>query len=287
MVGSYLGTRKVFNIGAGFQYHPDAMRYVRPRATVTPAGATEPRAVLATDAPNPAPVGANELPAGSPANATFNGDWVSQPMRHIAVDAFLDMPLHHDGDAITAHSVYYNLNYGRNYVRNIGIMPVGVSNPGARVPAGVAGAGQFQFEQPGFNGGGTAYPIHGTGSVFYTQAGYLMPKRWTKGFARFQPTGAISVVDFERLGERYVMPELGLNWIFAGQNAKIQLQWRNRPIYESATLTRDGLAPVNPSATNAATNQVYPLQTGMRRLRDAGGKKVSRQDIIVQFHVHL
>jgi hypothetical protein len=201
-------------------------------------------------------------------------------MRHIAVDAFLDLPLHHDGDAITAHSVYYNLGYGQNYVRNIGIMPVGVGNPATRIPAGQANAGQFQFEQPGFNGGGTAYPIHGTGNVFYTQAGYLLPKRWTKGFARIQPTAAVSYVDFERLGESYVMPELGFNWIFGGQNAKIQFQWRNRPMYESATLTTDGLAAT-------ATNQVYPTQTGMRRLRDAGGRKVNRQDVIVQFHVHL
>ena len=279
MVGSYLGTRKVFNIGAGFQYHPAAMRYVRPRATVTPAGGTA-RPVSPTEAPNPAPVGAARLPAGDPRNATFNGDWVSEPMRHIAVDAFLDLPLHHDGDAITAHSVYYNLGYGQNYVRNIGIMPVGVGNPATRIPAGQANAGQFQFEQPGFNGGGTAYPIHGTGNVFYTQAGYLLPKRWTKGFARIQPTAAVSYVDFERLGESYVMPELGFNWIFGGQNAKIQFQWRNRPMYESATLTTDGLAAT-------ATNQVYPTQTGMRRLRDAGGRKVNRQDVIVQFHVHL
>jgi hypothetical protein len=279
MVGSYLGTRKVFNIGAGFQYQRDAMRYVRPRATVAAAGGGT-RPVTATEAPNPAPTGPNKLPEGSPANATFNGDFVSAPMRHWAVDAFLDVPLHHDGDAITAHSVYYNLDYGPNYVRNIGIMPVGVSNPATRVPAGLPRAGQFQFEQPGFNGGGTAYPIHGTGSVWYTQAGYLLPKRWTKGFARWQPTAALSYVDFERLGESYLMPELGLNWIFAGQNAKIQLQWRNRPMYESATATTDGLAPT-------ATNQVYPLQTGMRRLRDAGNRKVSRQDVIMQFHVHF
>jgi hypothetical protein len=95
------------------------------------------------------------------------------------------------------------------------------------------------------------------------------------------------VVNFDRLAEGYVMPELGLNWIFGGQNAKIQLQWRNRPMYESATLTADGLAPTNPTTAGGATNQVYPLQTGIRRLRDASGKKVSRQDVIVQFHVHL
>jgi hypothetical protein len=91
------------------------------------------------------------------------------------------------------------------------------------------------------------------------------------------------VVNFDRLSEGYVMPELGLNWIFAGQNAKIQLQWRNRPQYESPTATSDG----NPlSAANANTAK-YPMQTGLRRLRDAQGKKINRQDVIVQFHVHL
>ena len=272
MVGSYLGTRRVFNVGAGFQYHPSAMRYARARDSVTVAGVR--RAVLPTDVPNPIPVGAARLAPGA-STAAFNSDWVEQPMRHLAVDAFLDLPLGHDGDAVTAHGVWYNLDYGRNYVRNIGIMPVGVANPGTRLPNG-----QFQFEQPGFNGGGTAYPLHGTGNVLYAQGGYLLPKRWTRGFSRLQPTGALTYASFERLGESYVMPELGLNWIFAGQNAKIQLQWRNRPMYESAARTTDGLAPT-------ATNQVYPTQTGMRRLRDAGGGRVSRQDVIMQFHVHF
>jgi hypothetical protein len=203
-------------------------------------------------------------------------------MQHGAVDAFLDLPLHHDGDALTAHTVYYDLNYGPNYVRNIGIMPVGVNNPATRIPTGLQGAGQFQFEQPGFNGGGTAYPIHGTGNVWYTQAGYLVPKRWTRGFSRLQPTAALSVVNFDRLAEGYVMPELGLNWIFAGQNAKIQLQWRNRPIYESAGATTNGLAPAADGS-----NQIYPTQVGIRRMRDASGNKMSRQDVIMQFHVHF
>lgn len=284
-VGSYYGTRKVFNIGAGFQYHSDAMRYVRPRQTVQVGG--NPVAVLPTDAPNPAPVGPNALPAGSPAAPTFNGDWVTAPMKHWAVDAFLDLPLHHDGDAITAHSVFYNLDYGPNYVRNIGIAPIGVSNPATRLPTGVPNAGQFQFEQPGFNGGGTAYPIHGTGTVFYTQAGYLLPKRWTRHLARWQPTAAISHVKFDRLSESYTMPELGFNWIFAGQNAKLQFQWRNRPMYESPTLTTNGLAPVNPTAASPSTNQVYPTQVGMRRMRDANGDKISKQDFLLQLHVHF
>jgi hypothetical protein len=273
-VGSYLGTKRVFNIGAGFQNHPAGMRYVAPRA-FTGTGAAR-RAVLPTDAANPAPT----IPNLAVNDSTYNGDWVEAPMRHWAVDAFLDLPLGHDGDAVTVHSAYYNMDYGPNYVRNIGIMPVGVANPATRIPAGQPNAGQFQFQQPGFAGGGAGYPIHGTGSVWYTQAGYLLPKSWTRGFNRLQPTGALSVVSFERLGEGYVMPELGINWILGGQNAKITLQWRRRPIYDSPTRTNDNLAPVIPTAVAPATNQAFPLQTGMRRTG-------ARNDILLQFHVHF
>jgi hypothetical protein len=279
-VGSYLGTRRVLNVGAGFQYHPAAMRYVRARDSVTAGGAR--RAVSPTEAPNPAPVGAQQLAPGA-STAAFNGDWVNVPMRHWAVDAFMDLPLRHDGDALTAHTAYYDLDYGPNYVRNIGIMPVGVSNPAATVPGPTAGTTRFQFEQPGFAGGGAGYPVHGTGTIWYTQAGYLLPRRMTRHFGRLQPTGALSVVRFDRLAEGYVMPEAGLNWIFAGQNAKIQLQWRNRPQYESPTATTDG----HPQSAANGNAFKYPAQVGLRRLRDARGRRVNRQDVIVQFHVHL
>ena len=273
-VGSYLGTKKVFNIGAGFQYHPGAMRHVQPRNFVGLGAAR--RAVLPTDVTNPAPTIRNLAVNDS----TYNGDWVTTPMRHFAVDAFLDLPLGHKGDAITAHTAYYMMDYGPNYVRNIGIMPIGVSNPTTRIPAGQPNAGQFQFEQPGFAGGGSGYPIHGTGTVWYTQAGYLLPKTWTTKYSRVQPTGALSVVNFERLGEGYVMPEIGINLLLAGQNAKIQLQLRRRPIYDSPTRTTDGLAPAVQTAAAPATNQAFPLQTGMRRTG-------SRNDLLMQFHVHF
>lgn len=267
-VGSYLGTKRVFNIGAGFQYHPQAMRYVARRDSVTVGGVR--RAVLPTDVTNPAPSGASR--ASTPTN---NGDWVTTPMKHFALDAFLDLPLGHDKDALTVHSAYYWLDYGPNYVRNIGIMPIGTANPATR-----DANGQFVFRQPEFNGAGAGYPMHGTGTVWYTQAGYLLPKKWTRGLARWQPAAALSIVDFERLGERYVMPEVGLGWYIAGHNAKIQWLWRRRPIYESAVATRDGLAPVIPTAASPATNQLFPTQVGMRR-------NGSRDEVIMQFHVHF
>jgi len=71
-----------------------------------------------------------------------------------------------------------------------------------------------------------------------------------------------------------------LNLLLAGQNAKIGIQLRRRPIYDSPTRTTDGLAAIIPTAAAPATNQAFPLLTGMRRTG-------SRNDLLIQFHVHL
>lgn len=77
--GTYLGTKKVFNIGAGFQYQPDAMWH---------------RGVSATDT-------------------------IQTDMRHFAIDAFYDAPLNSStGSAISAYAAYINFQHGPGYVRN-------------------------------------------------------------------------------------------------------------------------------------------------------------------------
>ncbi|MDX2306108.1 MAG: porin [Microscillaceae bacterium] len=79
-VGSYLGTMKVFNLGAGWHRHP---------------GAT---AILENDASEPK----------------------KQDINLFGVDAFLDMPLKKgDAGALTAYAVYYNFDYGKNYTRGV------------------------------------------------------------------------------------------------------------------------------------------------------------------------
>lgn len=77
-VGSYLGEKKVFNIGAGFFLHP--------KGSIIDSGTLV--------APN------------------LEGEDVSI----FAVDAFYDTPLGEDGSAITAYAVYQNSGYGKNYL---------------------------------------------------------------------------------------------------------------------------------------------------------------------------
>lgn len=70
-VGTYLGKKKVFGIGAGFFAHPNGMFN------------------------------------------TTSGEHSS--VTHLAVDAFLDMPVGSNG-ALNAYLAYMNFNYGENYV---------------------------------------------------------------------------------------------------------------------------------------------------------------------------
>lgn len=77
-VGSYLGGKKIFNVGAGFFLHPKG-------------------AVIDT---------------GTALNPNLEGEDVSI----FAVDAFYDVPLTDNGSAITAYAVYQNSNYGKNYL---------------------------------------------------------------------------------------------------------------------------------------------------------------------------
>jgi hypothetical protein len=77
--GTYLGTKRVFNIGAGFQYQPDAMW--RKGATIT--------------------------------------DTITSPMRHFAVDAFYDAPINSaKGTALSVYATYMKLEHGPGYIRN-------------------------------------------------------------------------------------------------------------------------------------------------------------------------
>ena len=77
-VGSYLGGKKVFNVGAGFFLHPKG----------------------------------SVIDTGSATTPKLEGEDVSI----FAVDAFYDAPIGEGGSAITAYAVYQNSDYGKNYL---------------------------------------------------------------------------------------------------------------------------------------------------------------------------
>ncbi|GMQ34028.1 porin [Algoriphagus taiwanensis] len=173
-VGSYLGTKKVFNLGAGWYFHPE-----------------------------------------STSSKDASGQVKMHDTRLYGLDAFLDMPLSPNGLALTSYAVWYSYDFGPNYLRNIGIMNVGF------------GAGTTQ------NGPGNAQPTIGTGSIFYTLHGLLLPSNLLKDKGRLQPFVALTYKDFEFHQDSSLQYDLGMNYYINGHQAKITFQYSQRPLFEN------------------------------------------------------
>jgi hypothetical protein len=177
-VGSYLGTKKMFNLGAGF--------YTAPSSTKTSVNRIEERH-------------ATNLFAG---------------------DVFVDLPIGNKEKkmAVTGYSVFYSYDFGPNYLRNIGIMNEGVVNPAFTGGQALAGPGNLQ-------------PMIGTGSIWYTQAGVLLPNKNEKPKVRIQPFAAYTYKNFDALEKASNQFDFGTNFFLDGHHAKITAQYSNRPIY--------------------------------------------------------
>ncbi|WP_396149244.1 porin [Flavobacterium sp.] len=177
-VGSYLGTKKMFNLGAGF--------YTAPSSTKTSVNGIEERH-------------ATNLFAG---------------------DVFVDLPIGNKEKkmAVTGYSVFYSYDFGPNYLRNIGIMNEGVVNPAFTGGQALAGPGNLQ-------------PMIGTGSIWYTQAGVLLPNKNEKPKVRIQPFAAYTYKNFDALEKASNQFDFGTNFFLDGHHAKITAQYSNRPIY--------------------------------------------------------
>lgn len=185
-VGSYLGTKRIFNLGAGFYNAQDGTR------------------------------------------SSVNTKIEKHDIQLFAVDAFVDLPIGKKEKkmAITAYSVYYNYDFGPNYLRNIGIMNVGAADPAFTGTKALAGAGNTQA-------------AIGTGTIWYTQAGFLLPCKAEKPTVRIQPFGAVTYKNFEALDKSSTQFDAGANFFLDGHHAKITTQYSSRPVY-SAKNTIDG-----------------------------------------------
>ena len=172
--GTYLGTKRVMNVGTGFYVQPKGVAYL------DAAGEVRERSLSVASA-----------------------------------DFFVDLPLRaENGGALTAYGVYYWMDFGPNNVRNIGIM-----NPGD------PGSGTS------LNGPGNAYPIIGSASTGYGQFGWLMP--WKIKQLQFQPYVLSQMSKFEALNDMMIQFGVGMNMFVYGHNAKVTLEYRNRPIFDT------------------------------------------------------
>ena len=169
-VGTYIGKKRVLNIGAGFHVQPKGI------AEADAGGAIDEKTLIIGSA-----------------------------------DFFVDAPIKRNKKhALTAYAAYYYMDFGRDALRNIGIM-----NPA----------------DPG-SGGGNAYPTLGTGHTGYMQLGWLLPCQVND--IRFQPYVLSQISGFDALNDPMIQYGIGINMFLHGHNAKITLQYQDRPIFDTA-----------------------------------------------------
>jgi len=174
--GTYLGRKKVFNIGAGFIYQKDAMW----RLNV--------------------------------ANDTIHSN-----MMHLAADVYYDAPVGTRGQSVSLYGSVTHSDYGKNYLRNGG--PMNPAN-GNNDPSVLSGAG-------------TAFPMYGTGTIAYLQAGYKFRDNLI-GNTTLMPYASVQYADYERLNDPMAYIDAGVNWLLAGHTSKFTVSYQNRPVYNVA-----------------------------------------------------
>jgi hypothetical protein len=154
-------------------------------------------------------------------DATWTGTTADHQYHNMnlwSVAMYYDAPLNTStGTALNAYAGFFHTDYGPGYLRYNGIMnPANGSN--------VAGAPGSSF--------GNAFPMFGTGSVFYAQAGYLMKKDLLgEGNGTLMPYATLQSATYDRLDKPMNVFDVGVNWLIKGHNSKITLDYQSRPTY--------------------------------------------------------
>jgi len=155
-------------------------------------------------------------------------DTIYHSMNLWSAALFYDAPVNTEkGTALNAYVGYYNYDFGPGYICYNGIM-----NPASSV-SGPYPAGSH----------GNAFPMFGTGKVWYTQVGYLMKKDLLgEGNGTLMPYASLMSANYARLDKQMNVVDVGINWLLKGHNAKFTLDYQNRPYYEQqgSDLLRNG-----------------------------------------------
>ncbi|WP_262386010.1 hypothetical protein [Hymenobacter sp. BT491] len=188
--GTYLGTKRVLSIGAGFLYNKDAM-YSRSTTSVVPS--TFPAAT--------------DLFAAVPTR--------KHDMKMYGVDVFYDAPIDTASrTALTVYGVYYNFSMGPNYVRFVGAENPGfgtVATRGNAVPQ--SGTGSSEYLQLGF-----LLPKQTFG-----------PKARLQPYVAYLHSSYEGLRDASGERKGVNIYDAGVNLLLDGHNAKVTLNYRARP----------------------------------------------------------
>ncbi|BAP33426.1 uncharacterized protein CHSO_4389 [Chryseobacterium sp. StRB126] len=103
----------------------------------------------------------------------------------------------------------------------------GLLNPGTQDPAFI---GQRALE-----GAGNNRVLMGTGNIWFSQAGFVIPK--FSNVLKIQPFFNYALKNMEALNQNGSYYDVGANFYLYGQNARIVAQYSSRPLYDIASKT--------------------------------------------------
>ncbi|MGB3619583.1 MAG: hypothetical protein WBA12_15800 [Catalinimonas sp.] len=186
--GTYLGKKRVFNLGAGVARQQDAVWW---------QGA--------------------------------KGDTVRDRLLTWAVDIFYDAPLDSArGTALTTYAGFYVYELGERYLRQVGVM-----NPAPERAAQVDG------REDVLNGPGNAFPVIGTGRIWYGSLAWLAPRDLLGSHGVLQPYVDLTWAEYDALQDPMVAWNAGVNWLLRGHYMKFTLNYQHRPIYAADGTLQD------------------------------------------------
>lgn len=219
--GTYLGAKRVLNLGVGALINPHGM-YSRP---------TNSAVVVSSSV-----AGTSGIPVGTDLYNYAPFQTQQNTIKLYGADIFYDTPLDTASarkTALTFYGVYYNFDFGPNYTR-----AVGPENPGYVNIGSSAAVTNYR---------GNAYPQSGTGQAVYGQLGYLMSKRILGPKLRLQPYVAYMFSHYDGYKaldgsiQNANLYDAGVNFLLDGHNAKLTLNYRERPDFSNQTAIANGV----------------------------------------------
>lgn len=146
------------------------------------------------------------------------GQFETHTISTLGLDVFYDAPVGNPKKemAFTLYSVWYRYNFGLDYLRFTGVM-----NPGTKDPS-------YTGTQA-LEGVGNGRVFLGTGNIWYTQTAFLLPK-FSNRF-RLQPYVSYTYKDMRALNQAGQYYNLGTNFLFDGNRAKVSVEYGSRPLY--------------------------------------------------------
>ncbi len=124
---------------------------------------------------------------------------------HVGADVYLDIPIGKTS-SITWYAGLFYFDYGPNYLLSYGTMDL--------------------------FGNSLSEPQQGTGIALHSQIGYVLPIRQNNGHTTQVYASAV-YRDFEAIENSNVHIDAGINYYFAGHNAKVTIEGQFRPVLDN------------------------------------------------------